>query len=355
MDQSEENNGKSPVIKVLITGASGFIGGHITRFMAGKGLDVSCLVRKTSKIDFIRDLPVRIVEGDINDLPGLTNAFKGIDAIVHTAGKVDDWGRYDDFYQANVTGTTNVLLAAVSNSIKRVVISGSIASYGEENFEGRKDESSPFNPHYPYLFDSWFPSGMNHYRDTKALCTRQATEFAEKNRLDLIILEPVWVYGENEFSTGFYEYLKAVRSGLFLFPGTRSNNYHVIYSTDLARAYYLAAISSLEGVHRFIIGNRNPENMTSIYRIFCEEAGYKMPGLLPRFLTYPLGFAMELVCQAFRTKNPPVLTRARINMLYANIGYDTSKAQRLLGFEAEVPLREGIKKTVRWYKENKYL
>jgi len=342
--------------KVLVTGASGFIGGHVVRFFEGQGVDVSCLARENSNISFIEDLPVRIVRGDITDRESLDKAFQGIDLVVHTAGKVDDWGLYEDFYKANVVGTMNVLQAAVANSIKRVIISGSIASYGEEDFRGLKDETSPFHSHFPYFFDKWLPSGMNHYRDTKALCTQKATEFAEQNDLNLTIIEPVWVYGENEFSSGFYEFLKAVKSGMFLFPGRRSNNYHVIYAGDLARGYYLAyANNDLKGVHRFILGNSKPENMNSMYRTFCKAAGLRMPGLLPKFLTYPVGFIMELACHIFRTKNPPVLTRARVNMLYDSIGYDTSKAKEILGFEALMPLDVGISKTVHWYREHHHL
>jgi len=356
MDQAEsKSNRDMNQKKVLVTGASGFIGSHIVRYLKSRQIEVSCLVRESSSIDFISDLPVQIIRGDITDLQSLLSAFKGMDVIIHTAGKVDDWGPYDEYYRTNVIGTMNVLQAAVANSINRVIISGSIASYGEENFQGLKDETSPFRPHFPYFLDRWLPSGMNHYKDTKALCTKKATEFAENNGLNLTILEPVWVYGENEFSSGFFEYLKAVKSGLPLFPGRKSNNFHVIYAEDLARAYYLAYTADLKGVHRFILGNRQPENMNSIYKIFCQEAGFKKPWLLPKFIAYPIGFIMELTCHVFRTKNPPVLTRARVNMLYNNIGFDTSKAKKILNFEAQVPLREGISKTVQWYKKYNYI
>jgi len=339
----------------MVTGASGFIGGHVTRYLVSRGAEVSCLVRPTSDKSFISDLPVKMQEGDITDLSSLQSAFSGMDVIVHTAARVGDWGSYDSFNRVNVVGTLNVLQAAVDNSIKQVVITGSVSSYGEEDHPALKDESSPYNSHYHYFLDRYLPSAMNHYRDTKALCTQKAIDFAEKNGLNLIVLEPVWVYGENEFSSGFYEYIKTVRSGVSLMPGSHKNTFHVIYAGDLARAYYLAITGDVKGIHRIILGNPSTEKMSRIYQLFCGAAGLKNPILLPEFLTCPVGFILELIYHLLGLKNPPLLTRARVNMFYDSIGYNTAKSYKLLHLDEMIPLDEGIRKTVQWYRENKYL
>jgi nucleoside-diphosphate-sugar epimerase len=98
-----------------------------------------------------------------------------------------------------------------------------------------------------------------------------------------------------------------------------------------------------------------PENMLSIYRMFCKEAGLRKPRLLPKSITYPVALIMEICSHAIGAKKPPLLTRARVNMFYDSIGYDTSKALEILGFEAMTPLDVGISKTVKWYRENHYL
>jgi nucleoside-diphosphate-sugar epimerase len=348
----KQDNGRE---RVLVTGASGFIGGHVARYFAGQGVEVSCLVREKSDTGFIQELPVSIIKGDITDPASLARASRGMDAIVHVAGKVDDWGSYDEFYKVNVTGTLNVLQAALSQSVSHVIITGSVSSYGEEDHIGLKDETSPYNSHYPYFLDRWIPCGMNHYRDTKALCTRKAGEFAARHSLNVTVIEPCWVYGENEFSSGFYEYLKTAASGMAVMPGSRSNIFHVIYAEDLARSYYLAFRKKPEGFHRFIIGNKSPENMAGIYKTFCSAAGLRIPVLIPKALSYPLGVFLELIYTVAGSKKPPVLTRGRVNMFYDNIGYATSRAKEMLGFEARVPLEEGIARTVKWYRDNHYL
>lgn len=340
---------------ILITGASGLVGSHIAHYFSSYEKNVYCLIRKGSNIDFIKDLPIKIIYGDITDFAGLETLFKGMDWIIHTAAKVTDWGNYSDYYLTNVTGTLNVMKAAFSNNIQDVIITGSVSSYGEENSSVLKDETFGFRSHYPYAFHRILPSGMNNYRDTKAEATRQAMAFAGQHRINLTVLEPVWIYGENESKSGFYEYLKIARSGMPFMPGCRSNTFHVIYAGELARAYYLAFQKQLTGIHRIIIGNKDPENMQLIYGQFCLEAGLKKPVNIPKWIIYPVALVLESIFFLLKRNSPPVIMRSRVNMFYDSIGFSTINAEKLLGFSNHVDLETGIRKTVQWYKKNKWI
>lgn len=339
----------------MITGASGFIGSHITREFCKNGIKTGCLIRKEGNLTNIKDLNVEIRYGDIRDEVGLKNAFEGFNFVIHNAGYVKDWGNYNLFYKTNVEGTLNVLKACVANGIQDIIMTGSISVYGEENSYEIKNEESPYHSHYRYLFDKIFPCALNHYRDTKCLATKEAIFYAQEKGLNLTILEPVWVYGEREFNTGFYAYIKSVKEGMIFAPGSKRNKFHVIYAGDLARAYFLAYQKRLKGVNRIIIGNKESELMADIYRLFCLFADIKPPKLLPKWLIYPIGFMMELVSTILQTKEPPLLTRGRVNMFYDNIEYSTKKAEEILGFTNEYTLEQGIKKTVQWYKENNFI
>jgi len=340
---------------ILITGASGLVGAHIAHYFSQYERNVHCLVRKGSKLDFLRELPVKIIYGDITDLASLETLFKGMEWIIHTAAKVTDWGDYADYFLTNVTGTLNVMKAAFRNQIRNVIITGSVSSYGEENSSILKDETFPFRSHYPYAFDRILPSGMNHYRDTKAEATRQAMAFAGQYGMNLTVLEPVWVYGENECNSGFYEYLKIAKSGIPFMPGCRSNTFHVIYAGELARAYYLAFQKQLTGIRRIIIGNQEPETMKSIYELFCAESGLKKPRNIPKWIIYPLALALESIFLLLKRSSPPILTRSRVNMFYDSIGFSTVNAEKLLGFRNQVDLETGIHKTVQWYIKNNWI
>lgn len=339
--------------RVMITGATGFIGSHITRTFSDNRVPVGCLVRKGSSLSNLEGLNAEYRSGDIaaSDAGELSKAFAGYNWVIHNAAKVSDWGNYQDFYRTNVTGTLNVLEACVQAGIRNIIMTGSNSVYGEENSLVVKDENSTCNSHYPYFGDRFFPCGLNYYRDTKALAKKKALAYASARGLNLTILEPVWVYGEGEFKTGFYEYLKTARTGIPFLPGSKGNKFHVIYAGDLARAYFLVYNKGLAGINCILVGNEQAESMERIYRLFCEEAGIKKPGNIPKFLVYPAAFLLELLYTVFHAPHPPLLTRGRVNMFYDNIEFSPEKARGILGFRNAYSLEEGIKRTVAWYKE----
>ncbi|MBN2143424.1 MAG: NAD(P)-dependent oxidoreductase [Candidatus Aureabacteria bacterium] len=341
--------------KIFITGANGFIGSHITELFITNGFDVVCILRQDSNRKNIEHLKIKTFTGDITDLNALTEAMKSCTFVIHCAAHVKDWGIYDDFYKTNVVGTLNVIKACQANNIKNIIITGSISSYGEEDSKTVKNEDSPYNPHYPYFLDKVFHSPFNFYRDTKALATRTAIEYACKYNLNLTVLEPAWVYGEREFNTGFFEYLKTVKNGIKIMPGSKQNKFHVIYVKDLAKAYLAAFNHKLKGINRIIIGNKEADNMCKIFFSFCIKAGINPPYLVPKWIIYPIGFLLELVYKIFNVKTPPLLMRSRINMFYDNIEYGTSKSETMLNFKCDYSLENGIENTVNWYKLHNYI
>jgi nucleoside-diphosphate-sugar epimerase len=336
---------------VLITGAAGFIGSHVCRYFCKRGIPTRCYIKASSPDTYIQNLPIETIHGDITDLKTLSHAMKGIHTVIHVAALTKDWGSYSGFYASNVTGTLNVLLAGEMAGVKQYILTGSISSYGEENSTQVKDETYPYKAHYPYFTDSLFPCKMNYYRDTKALGTQKAVEYARQKHLSVTILEPAWVYGEREFNTCFYTYLKTIKNKVPFFPGSKKNKLHVVYIQDLARAYYLTYLKELKGVQRIIIGNRKSDLMQNILSIFCHEIGINKPGNLPKCLCYPLAYTLEWLYSISRQNAPPLLTRGRVNMFYDNIEYSTTKAQHLLSFTNQYELEDGIRRTVRWYRQ----
>ncbi|MDP2924460.1 MAG: NAD-dependent epimerase/dehydratase family protein [Candidatus Omnitrophota bacterium] len=337
--------------KVVITGANGFLGSHIVKLFSNNGLRITCLVRKDSNLEAIKKFNVEFTYGDIRDQQTLLDAFKGHDFVIHNAAYAKDWGDYKTFYQTNVEGTLNVLNVCVTNGIKDVIITGTNAVYGEEHSNVIKNEDFPYNSHYRYFLDSIFPSKLNYYRDTKCIATQKAIDFAKREAINLTILDPVWVYGENGLDTVFFQYIKSTEQGVPLSPGSRKNKFHIVYAADVARAYYLAFNKRLKGIQRIIIGDQVCEYMDNIFSLFCQYAGVKKPKLLPKWMVYPLGFFSELLYTICNVKSPPLLTRGRVNMFYDNIEYSTRNAEQVLGFKSRYSLNEGIKNTVTWYKQ----
>jgi nucleoside-diphosphate-sugar epimerase len=286
--------------RIIITGATGFIGSHIADIFIKNRHKPVCLVRKNSNMEFTRKDRVELVYGDLLDYNSLENAFRNGDVVIHTAAFVRDWGDYRRFYATNVEGTLNVLKACKANNIKQVIMTGTNSSYGEENCMQKKDETWPDNAHYPYFMHRIFPCKFNHYRDTKALATQKAMTFAGENHLNLTILEPTWVYGEREFNTGFYEYLTIAKSGFPYMPGSKKNKFQVIYVQDLAQYYYQAYQKRLPGIERILLCHKEASYMNEMYELLCREAGFRKPANLPKSLIYPMGFILELIYTLFK-------------------------------------------------------
>lgn len=341
--------------KILLTGATGFIGSHILEALTAAGLRVNVLVRPQADLSHLAALQPEIRNGDLRDLASLCNAARDCSQAIHAAACVKDWGPQQEFYQANVTGTLNVLEACRRQGITRVIMAGTVSSYGEEDSQQIKDETFPDNSHYPYFLDRIFPSKLNGYRDTKALATQKAVAFAQNHHLNLTVIEPVWVYGEREFGTGFYTYVKAVQNGQRFMPGSTHNRFHVIYAQDLAKAFRLACQQKLPGIERLIVGNSAAEPMHQIFSLFCREAGLRPPRLLPKPIVYPLALALELLFTLARSHHPPLLTRGRVNMFYDTIQFSVEKARQKLGFQCDYSLEQGVRQTVAWYKSKHYL
>ena len=340
---------------IFLTGATGFIGSHVAEYLSGQGFHLVCGVRENSNTDFLKTLPVKLKYSDITEPDSLIQAMKGCSAVIHTAGKVTDWGRFQDFYNVNVVGTRNVLNACKANGIKQVITTGSVSCFGEEHCLTLKDEQSPHNPRYMYFLESVWPSGMNFYRISKSMAVKETEEFAFRNNMNITVLHPVWVYGERESSSGFYEYMKFVRSGIPFGPGSRSNLFHVVYARDLALAYYQALLQAPDGFNNYIIGNKTVDKLEDIFTLVCREMGRRKPMNLPKFITWPVGFSAELFASLLKLKRPPFLTRARVNMFYDSICYSTQKAENELSFTCRYSLEEGIRNTVQWYKDNRLI
>jgi nucleoside-diphosphate-sugar epimerase len=341
--------------KTLITGATGLTGSHVAEYFLQNNENTVCMVRKSGNIDFLKQINAPIRYGDIIDTHSLLSAMQDVGTVIHTAAKVADWGDYDKFYETNVIGTINVLRAAYLSGIKDVIITGSISCYGEEDSKKVKDEDCEYASHYKYFMDSIFPSAMNFYRDTKAQANIEAIKYAEEKMMNLTIIEPAWIYGEREFHSGIYDYLKTLKSGLKLMPGSKKNKFHTIYARDLAKIYYLAYKSNLKGIHKILAVDPEPKLQYQLLDALTEEAGLAKPKRIPKSTIYPPAFILEALYKLIGIDTPPPISRARVNIFYDNIEYSCKKAQHLLGFTPDHTFQEGVANTVKWYKENNLL
>ena len=292
--------------------------------------------------------PLEIVEGDLSSREFLRQALKSFDLVIHVASKVSDWGSYGDFFETNVLGSEN-LIEAIPPAARMIYISSN-AVLGEEDSKDAKPEAAPYRPVLDYFLERLIPSGMNHYRLTKALAEQLLIHRAGKKNIDLTVIRPVWVYGPREFHAGPYEYCKTVLTGIPLIPGTTDNFFHVIFVEDLARIVHEVARRQPRGVTIYHSGGSIVPLMESYWETFCRALGVEKPRNLPKFLVYPFALLLEAIWHLAGSRNPPLFTRARLYMFYASNVYGTEALKKDFHLEARTPLEKGIKKTVRWWR-----
>ncbi|MBL7130241.1 MAG: NAD-dependent epimerase/dehydratase family protein [Candidatus Omnitrophica bacterium] len=342
-------------MEIFLTGATGFIGSHLTRKLTRCGHRVTVYIRKTSSLKFLPKKRVEVIYGDIRNYNQLQKSLKGFDIVIHNAALVSDWAKKRDFYQTNVDGTRNVLESIKYNKIKKLTFISTIGVLGEEDCLIAKDENSPYKPRLNYFFSNIFESDMNHYRITKMLAEKSAIEFCRENQIDLTVIRPAWVYGPREFHAGPFYFCKSIIDGLVAAPIGESNRFHVVYVEDLIKAVVLAIEKDLSGINIFNIGNEKPPLIKEYLGLFAKMLGKSLPASIPEVFFQPIGFCSELIYKLVNKEKSPLLTRARVKMYYCNNIYDVSKAKRKLNFVASTPLETGIEKTVRWYRQNGFL
>lgn len=342
-------------MKIFVTGATGFIGSHLVDELLKENHSITVYARKSSSLKFLPKDKINIAYGDIKDPNRLKEALVGFDVVYHNAALASDWAPKNEFYETNLGGTKNVLLAMRENKIKKLIFTSTIGVIGEENCSTAKNEASPYKPRINYFLSSLFEPDMNHYRMSKMLAEKETIEFAKKHAIALTVIRPTWVYGPREFHSGGYYICRAILDGMPLFPFGKTNRFHLIYVKDLVKAMAVVLKKDLTGINIFIIGNEYPPLAKEYIENYAKSLGAKAPKSIPEGFFQPVGFILEALYKLLRKKNAPLLTRARVKMLYCNNIYDVSKAENELGFIAQTPLAQGIEDTVRWWKENQYL
>jgi len=321
-------------MKALVTGASGFIGSHLTEALLSRGYTVRCLVRSTSNIRWIESLCVELVKGDCIDHKSLENAVKDCEYVFHLAG-LTKASCEKDFFCVNVGGTENMLKAifVFNDKIKRFIFLSSLAAVG------------PSTDGCPVTEDS-IPHPVSAYGKSKLFAEKAVLE-AGKN-FPVTIIRPPAVYGPRD--KDFYFFFKLIKKGIFPYWG--ETKYSIIYIDDLINGLIMAAESGVAiGKTYFITDMEIYSNEDIAYEISNIFGNNITKIKIPKSIMPAIASIGEKV-----TKGKSILNKDKVKELkYQHWICDCSKAVRELGFETQVKLKEGLKWTADWYKINRWL
>lgn len=326
-------------MKVLLTGASGFVGSHILDRLRARGLETAVLLRPTSSRRFIehhrRDVEVRL--GSLDDPDSLARALEGTTHVVHCAGCTRAI-RNSDFDQINHLGTRNLVAAVNARrpQLRRLVHISSLAVTGPATPAKPARESDPLNP-------------VSEYGKSKL-----AGELAVRNecRVEFVVLRPPAVYGPRD--DGFLTMFKAVKGHLLPQPNARQA-LSLVFARDVAEAAAIC-LDHPEAVGKtYFVAAR--EIVTA--RQMAEEIAKQMrrwtvPCPLPPAALWLMCLAQEGFSRL--TGRPSLLNRQKFAELRAP-GWvcDASRLKQEIGFECPTALRAGIAETLSWYRQEHWL
>jgi nucleoside-diphosphate-sugar epimerase len=329
-------------MKVLVTGATGFIGSHLVDALLARGDEVRILVRKTSDTKYIKgyieNKEIEQVYGDLEDSPSLRNATGDMDIVYHLAGIVGKGIFSSDICQQlhkiNVLGTENLLKACLTNNIHKFVYFSSAASIGP--VKSVADETTSCNPIDPY--------GKSK-RESEVV----AMNFFEENGIPVTIIRPAMVYGPRE-TTNKLRLFQTIQNGTFRIIGNGDNHMCFVYVDDVVQGSILAGEKKNATGEIYILSSERAYTMNEIIGAIAKELEVRTPSHIPIWLANIAGFSFEIISKIL--KFSPPLSRSRVKTLTHNHVYDISKAKRELGYEPKIDLEEGVRRTVEWYKEN---
>jgi nucleoside-diphosphate-sugar epimerase len=325
-------------VKVLVTGATGFTGGHLAQHLAALGDEVKALVRPRSRAKFdASPLPkhgIVAIDGDLGDAAAVRRAAAGVDVVDHIAATYREAGQPDAAYRAiNVDGTRHVLEAARAAGARRVVHCSTGGVHGHIA-NPPATEDAPFNP-------------GDVYQDTKLEAEQAAREFGKTTGFDVVVARPIGIYGPGD--TRFLRMFRGLARGNFPMIGSGKPFYHLTYIDDLVEGFRLCGTVPAATGRTYILAGPRYTTLEQLVTMVARELKVEPPRFhWPVWPFWTAGLLCEMVCVPLGIE-PPIFRR-RVDFYTKSRAFDTTRARTELGFAPAVDLEDGIKRTADWYR-----
>lgn len=328
-------------MRVLLTGATGFVGGAVLRALVRAGREVRVLVRPDADRYNIRDMPVEIYHGDVRDRDTVRRATAGCQQVYHVAALYKLWVRRKaEMYACNVTGTENILAAAREHTVEKVIYTSSVATLGIP-----KDGTPGMETTSVALSDM-----VGHYKRSKFLAEQAVLRYAQDG-LPVVIVNPSTPVGAADLKptpTGkvIVDFLNGKMRG---FVDTGLN---LIDVEDVAAGHLLAAEKGRIG-EKYILGNANL-TLQQILTILSELTNLPAPRLrVPYTLALSVAYADAALARLWPWREP-FIPPVGVKLSKKKMFFEATKAVRDLGLP-QTPAREALRKAVVWFVENGYV
>lgn len=326
-------------MKVLITGATGFTGGHLAKALAARGYHVRALVRPASMDRFARSplaaAGVIAHPGDLADAAAVARAADGVEVVHHIAATYREAGQRDEAYRrVNVQGTQHVLEGATRGGARRVVHCSTGGVHGHVA-DPPADEDAPFNP-------------GDVYQATKLEAEQLAVDYGRRHALEVVVARPIGIYGPGDLR--FLKMFRGLARGRFPMLGSGQVFYHLTFIDDLVEGFRLCGEVPGAAGRTYLLAGPRYTTLDTLVSLVAREVRAAPPRLhLPVWPFWTAGLLCELVCIPIRVEPP--LYRRRVDFYTKSRAFDTTRARTELGYAPRIDLEEGIRRTAAWYRE----
>jgi len=328
------------MVQALVTGATGFVGSHLVRLLNEQGYTVNVLYRSPQKLTVLNGLDYHGIQGDLDDIDILKSACEGCDVVFHVAAKADYWKDDDKdlMMRINVDGTHNVLSAAQSAGVKRVIFTSSASTIGFREDGNAADETQPFN----------LPPERFWYGYSKVKAEEVVADFVTDG-LDVVILNPTVIIGPGD--------LNAI-SGTFIIESARfqwlapmsSGGLAAIDVRDVAQSHIHAVEKGRTG-ERYLLNTAN-HTYKEWFTMIAKACDVRPPIFTsPDWMLEPTARFIELL-RGLGIQTPMDANQTRLGG--TNAYFDASKAHAEI-FTPQIDLMTSLRETAQWYEENGYI
>ncbi|HHH46793.1 MAG TPA: NAD-dependent epimerase/dehydratase family protein [Thiotrichales bacterium] len=325
-------------MKILITGATGFIGSRLATRSLEKGHEVVAYGQTNTEAEKanlarLQAAGVQPILGSVTDRAALERALDGVDVVFHLAAAQHEANVPDrHFHEVNVEGTRNVLEAARDAGVQRYVHGSTIGVYGEAA-DGVIDEQTP-------------PRPANIYGRTKLEAEGVVREFADRLPVTIVRISETYGPGDRRLLKLF----RAIRKRAFFMIGPGQNLHQLIHVDDLVDGMYLAAEreSALDGIFNLV--GREVLSTQEMVETIADAVGTPLRKFrAPLFPFMAAAVVLEAVCRPLGIQPP--LHRRRMDFFVKSFRFDPALARERLGFEPRIDFRTGTRQTAEWYEQ----
>ena len=323
----------------LVTGATGFTGSHLALHLLRSGRPVRALVRDAARAAHLSSAGIELVVGDIRDPEALQRAAAGVEVVYNIAALYRQAGLPLEAYRAvNATAAGAIVEAAAAAGVKRVVHCSTVGVHGDV-------EHPPANEDAPLK-----PGDV--YQETKLEGEHVAREAGRRSGVPVTVVRPTGIYGPGD--RRLLKLFGGVARGRFPMLGNGRIYYHLTYIDDLVEGFRLCGEHPAAANRTYILAGGEVTTLNELVALVASGAGTKPPRVhLPVWPVWIAGAACELLCAPFGLE-PPIYRR-RVDFYTKSRAFDITRARQEIGYSPRISLRDGIGRTLEWYRANRWI